>query len=271
MKIKSIKCPNCKTKNSIKNTKGKTLVCTSCGKLIDLQKNEVIKSKRRNKRKKMSYLQLGDKGKIDDHEVEILGYILYKGGTFSETWYWEEWFAVSDDKYFWINFDPEKNNYIIYRQIIPKKPIDPKKIKLYQTVHISETEKFRVTEIDYGEVENAEGLIPWKIKIGEIVGYIDGKLNNLRYSIEWTEDEIEIYKGMTHTRRQVLKAFNQKEGLKKLKKEEKWKKQMGILTSSIVTIIIVCLIFMCCLMSIVDATSPSGPHFFTSSGTGFGK
>ncbi len=271
MKLKLIKCPNCKTENSIKNTRGKTLVCSSCGKLIDLQKNEITKSKNPSKRKKMSYLQLGDKGKIDGNEVEILGYILYKGGSFSETWYWEEWFGVSDNKYFWLHFDPEKNIYIVYRQITPRKPIDLKSIRLYKEVQLSDTEKFRVTEIDEGEVVNVEGLIPWKIKIGEVVKYVDGKLHNLHYSIEWTENEIEVYKGMQHTRRQVLKIFDQKEGLKKLVAEEKRKKQMGIFTSSIVTIIIICLIFMCCLMSFIDATSPSGPRFFTSSGTGFGK
>ena len=107
----TIKCPNCGTEN-ISRLKGtNSLECKNCRNLIATKEApEVLGLSKARKGTYKSGLKLGMKGSFAKWEgqgkieIEILGMLLYH--QYDEGhYYWEEWFLVGDDGYYWLVYD----------------------------------------------------------------------------------------------------------------------------------------------------------------------
>lgn len=237
-----VKCPKCGTANSIRTAKSKTLVCSNCGAVIDRETQKLLQEKSQKSFTPTSDLSLGLKGKLNGEDLEIAGYILYEGKDDEDTWYWEEWFAVGKSGYFWIQYDIEEDTYTFFKQTIPQKTIDIKEIRSGKTLSLSNDERFTVGEVGLAKVEQLGGEIPWKAKIGDVINYADGSYYNNRYSIEWAEDEIEIYKGREIDRKELFAGLGMKEKLAEIIKKEQSELKWKFIRVVLWLIVLVCIV-----------------------------
>jgi len=240
--ISQINCPNCQGVNTIKTSKSKIVVCSNCGALIATDSLEVSPGRTQKQLHPMSDLKLGLTGNLDNHKIEIVGYILYEDSDDEDTWFWEEWFGVSVDGYFWIQYDPETDAYTYYKQIQPTPGLDLESIRNGSSIVLSNSERFSISETGNAKVKSLAGELPWKVKIGETVSYADGQYYQNRYAIEWDDTEIEVYKGREIDRKELFISFRMDDKLAALIKKEqtelKWKYVRTLLWISILISII---------------------------------
>ena len=240
--LSQITCPNCQTVNSLQTTHNGAWVCSNCGVVIDKESSGLLQDKSQKSFDSRSDLELGLKGNLENEELEIVGYILYQGQDDEDTWYWEEWFATGQDGYYWIQYDVEEDSYTLFKQATPKQAVDISQIRSGASIWLSPEERFTVREVGLAKVNYVAGEIPWQATIGDVIHYADGSYYNQKYSIEWTEEEIEIYKGREIDRKELFAGLGMKEKLAELIKKErselKWKFIRIILWSVVVGCIV---------------------------------
>lgn len=217
--INQISCPYCKATNSIK-TSGEKFSCEACGSIIDKTIFNISKENNQNICNPKSDITLGLKGKIDNQDIEITGYILYESKDEEGVWQWEEWFAPSNEGYCWIHYDISEQTYTFFKQIEPKYPINTNEIRNEGIIWLSREERFTVKEIGSAKIICLAGEIPWKANVGDEIKYADGYSVYNLYSVEWSENEIEVYKGRTINKKELFASLQMKEKLEELIKKE---------------------------------------------------
>jgi hypothetical protein len=176
-------------------------------------------------RQYLSDLELGLRGQIDGIELEIVGYLRYQGSDDEDTWYWEEWVAVSNAKYYWIQYDAYDDEYSFFTQVAPPtKAIDVQKLRVGTRIEIEPGKVRRVSEVGSGKIVVIQGDVPWKAVTGESTFFADGSYRNERLSVEWTSSEISFYSGYTINHKKILQAFNLQDKLRQLD----WREQNSV-------------------------------------------
>lgn len=85
---------------------------------------------------------------------------------------------------------------------------------------VLEDRRYRITEASDARVCAVEGELTAAAPVGDSFGYIDAEALGKLYSVEWTEDEIEFYRGRRMSEREVLQAFGLKRLLVAMEKKE---------------------------------------------------
>jgi hypothetical protein len=189
LEIKELDCPNCGSSLSVKNArKAKLLVCHNCGSQIDLTSPEhaIIGKAILGHARPRSSTRLGQILAFDDVEWQVVGRVCY-----DDEGHWDEWLLMSEDgEYRWLVEDEGETT--LYWPFVPTNPVDPNKVGWYLDL---EGFKARVTERGHATIEYVEGELTWKARVGDGMYYLDAEYADGVYSIEWSEREIEFFKG----------------------------------------------------------------------------
>ena len=99
-------------------------------------------------------------------------------------------------------------------------PFDPSKdyaVGMHVTLDSSAA---TITDRAIATIEHIEGELTYRAEVGDIMQYVDAKRVSTFYSVEWTEDSIEYYRGRYLSEREVLQAFDLKDILAALDRKQ---------------------------------------------------
>lgn len=218
-------CPHCHKAYSVRIVAGQDSVCSNCGAKVDKHTLKQIPPSEK-KFYTHSSLKLGLKGILDEEELEIVGYIRYEGRDTEGLWQWEEWFSAGKNGYLWLRYDLDEKTYALFKQLDIPQPIDLAEIKLDKNIALSPEERFKIQEIGKAKIVAVAGKVPWKADVGDVINYADGNYYRNIYTLEWSKDEVEIYKGKKINEKALFTGLHMHQELaeliKKKRNELKW-------------------------------------------------
>jgi len=192
LQTKMLACTSCGASLEIKNAlKAKVLVCQHCGAQLDLTDPQyaVIGRALKDAAPPRSWLRLGMEGTLQGEKYQIIGRVRYR----EDPWFWDEWLLMTEEgRYKWLTEGEEE--ITLWESFTPTEPTDPRGLEEGDTIR-PEGHKAQVKEVGRARIDYVEGELTWKARLSETISYLDARENGGKYSIEWSEKEIEFYKG----------------------------------------------------------------------------
>jgi hypothetical protein len=148
------------------------------------------------------------KAKWQGQEFEATGRVVMQTTSDGETSTWEEWVLVSPEgSLLYLEFDEGK--WKLSEPFVPDRPVSPAEATIYSPGRILNLDgtSARVVDSATGEIAHVEGEFPWIVSVGRRSRYIDAVYLNRFYCIEWTDREIEFFRGQFLDDRQVFIMF----------------------------------------------------------------
>jgi hypothetical protein len=207
LQVKEFNCPRCGSPLSLKNAgRSKSIVCTACNSQIDLTGPEyqVMVNVGPRPEPKLTKFTIGLKGTLEGEAFEIIGRVRYRD---DEGYTWDEWLLLSaSGDYRWLSDDAEEG-MVLWHAFTPTQPLDPNGVRQGQTINLGDGPA-RVTEAGQAIIDYLEGELTWKAAKGETMRALDAAgAGGAMFSIEWTADEVEFYRGRRQDSAQVAAAF----------------------------------------------------------------
>ncbi|OHD63636.1 MAG: hypothetical protein A2176_05750 [Spirochaetes bacterium RBG_13_51_14] len=178
--------------------------CSACGREYDQKTEEYygVFADDLTADKDNSVFKLGVKGTLQNIEYEIIGRIRYQDEDEWEKSTWDEWFAVASDGtyHYFVEEEGEVHSYEDYAPRSIDMESDPGSIEF-------EGKKIPKSDAFVGRIVFAEGELPWKPEIGEPATMYDFKKDGVKYTIEQSEGEVSITRGVRLSYQDVVSAF----------------------------------------------------------------
>lgn len=197
--MNSYKCPSCGAPIEIKNRFSKIAVCSYCGTHLKVGENSLADAGKHPKLAEFpSIFSLGAKGTILGKPFSVLGRMRYKysGG------YFDEWFIEYDGAPSW--FAEDEGTYTLYTDSFDTVDFPPiESVRAGQNITVGD-KKMMIKERGRAVVEGGEGELYYYVEPGTEVVYMDAVSEGKKVSIEYTEDEIEIFTGRPLLKRDIV-------------------------------------------------------------------
>ncbi len=208
LEAQQVDCRGCGAKIDIHaGLRTKTFVCEYCGSVCDNEKVVAVQDMqaKRKEFKPWSHLRLGMKAQFLGREYQIIGRIRAK----EQTWWWDEWFMLSETGFpLWLQ--EGEGGFTIFRVFYPTYPINPWNVGSF--VKLDNTGgNAQVRERGSGTIAFIEGELTWNALPGETFNYIECYRGPVRYSIEYSEKEIQYLRGETRDSQKIYDKFGIKE------------------------------------------------------------
>ena len=158
-------------------------------------------------------LRLGMKANIFGKQFELTGRIVFHERDDEDEYEWHEFaLTAADGEVVYVEYDD--GDWALLRPFTPTEPVDLRggTLGLHQALMIDGTRAI-INDRGQATVRHVEGELTWKAKVGDRAEYIDAKTPARSYSIEWTADEIEYFRGQPVSFKQVVKFFGLPEEL----------------------------------------------------------
>ena len=219
-KLTAIKCSACggdlsKSSKTVDEEKVFFAKCLSCKKEYDIHTKEyyLAFNDTFNFDKDNSVFKLGKKGKINGIEYEITGRIRYQEEEEYEKSTWDEWFAVSSDGtyHYFVEEDGEVSSYEDYIPQSIDMETDSKFIN-FDGKQVNKNTAFAARLV------YAEGELPWKPEIGDQITCYDIKKDGSKYTIELSDEEVSVTKGVDVPYKDIINSFGSDEHKKLIDK-----------------------------------------------------
>lgn len=237
LQISTLTCPNCKASLELKSKDSVSCVCSSCSRILEFSAEGVKLSPEKLKKSATprSFIQLGQRAKLQGKEFEVIGFLRYSSQTrewddednqyCTGSWNHDEWLLVGENKeYLFICEDDE--GYSIDVEFTPKTP----KIPSPQDAMLSLTgvaPLHRIKEFSTSTLQHIQGEFTWIPPLNERVQAAEYQDGPITYSVEWRIDsdtnqpkEIEFFRSTKITKRDLSIAL----GRQDIAKEEDQKR-----------------------------------------------
>jgi len=183
--------------------------CSSCGREYDQHTREYyeVYADTFTAGRDDTIFKLGAKGVLDGVEYEIIGRIRYQEEDEYELSTWDEWLAVNTATGSCHWFLEEEGNCFIYSDYVPQSiNIDgPNNTFEFEGRSITRNRGFVARIVMY------EGELTWRPRIGEPMTVYDFKIGGAYYTIEQSDDEVSISRGIKIGVKTALEAFRKDE------------------------------------------------------------
>jgi len=192
-------CTSCGAPVEIKNRFSKVFVCEYCGTHLHV-KDDGFEAK--GKFPKLtnfpSVFTIGARGKILDKAISVLGRMRYKydGG------FYDEWFVDYDGETAWVTED--EGTYTLFTEMV--EAVDLKNIDSIRAGEMLKVGDLNVMVKEIGDavVEGGEGELLFYVEPGVEIVYIDGIADGKKVSIEYSENEVELFMGRALMKRDIV-------------------------------------------------------------------
>ncbi|MFN3650475.1 MAG: DUF4178 domain-containing protein [Armatimonadota bacterium] len=207
MRVRPLKCPSCGGIATIPH--GETEAqCIHCGQAVRASQAVLQEQARARAFPPRTPLRPGMKARFRGQEYEATGRVVLRQKD-DEGWsQWEEWYLVSaDGDLLYLEYDEGK--WKVSEPFIPREQVDPRELMVRATGGVMRLDGALHSIQDSGECEIAhvEGEFPWALVPGRRMRYLDLGAGGKFYSIEWTQDELEFYRGEYLDERAVMMMF----------------------------------------------------------------
>jgi hypothetical protein len=170
-------------------------------------------------------LRLGMKATMRGREYELTGRIVISMMEEGVRYPWDEFLLVSSDgDCLFLEYD--EGQWKLTETFVPNTPVSPQeavKLGVQGQVNLDGVSA-HITQISRATINFVEGELTWAAEAGDSVDYFDAQGFGRIYSVEWSEDEIEFYKGQFLSNREVFVAFGLKNELSALDAMERARK-----------------------------------------------
>ena len=187
-----IDCKGCGAKIDIHaGLRSRTFVCEYCGSVNEGGQVTAVQDMqaKREQYKPWSHLRLGMRATLLGHEYQIIGRMRAQ----EKYWWWDEWLLYSETGFpIWLQ--EGEGGFTIFRVFYPTFPINPWTAGSFIKLD-NKGGNAQVKERGYGEIVFLEGEFTWSAKPGERFQYLEAYRGKTRYSIEYTEQEIQYLRG----------------------------------------------------------------------------
>ncbi|MGJ3240715.1 MAG: DUF4178 domain-containing protein [Anaerolineae bacterium] len=216
-----LECPNCGSPIDQLNATSQATVCPTCGSYISIgvEAPEVL-SRGQRLPDSPRPIKMGDRVTIASIGYTVLGRVVYSGTSEGESFSWNEWLLGGEDgRMVWLGLD--ETGFSLFRKIRFRRQFNAHSDSRLQ---ISDDKQAVVHERYPAVIVGVEGELTWRAKPGDqfFVAEASGK-GGLKYSIQQTNEELEIYEGRQIDEKALARAFRNEEWLKKLENVAKWR------------------------------------------------
>jgi len=192
-------CSSCGAPIEIKNRFAKVIVCPYCGTHHKLTDSGLDPTGKHPKLAEYpSLLRVGCRGTILGKPFTANGRLRYSypGGHF------DEWFLDYDGEPAW--FAEDEGSFTLFTEMIEsvEMPSDIASLRAGQNIMIGDR-RVMIKEKGRATIAGGEGELLHYMEPGEEVSYIDGVWEGKKTSIEYTEDEIEVFIGRVLLKRDI--------------------------------------------------------------------
>jgi hypothetical protein len=206
IEVTRLSCPNCAASLDLRNARSKSIVCSSCGSQIDVTDQAALQKIGQvglRPEPQVTPFQVGMQGTVKGEEHAIIGRVVYHS---DEGDIWDEWLLLSAaGQYRWIS-DSKNEGMALWEPFTPTTPVDPSTIRFGSMINLRE-KPVAVRDVGSARIDYLEGELTWKAKVGDTMQYGEADGPNERYSIEWTQNEVEFYAGGRVDRAETASAF----------------------------------------------------------------
>ncbi len=191
-------CSSCGAPIEIVNRFSKVMVCNYCGSHLKIEGDNLgLAGEYPKLAEYPSIFSVGATGKILGQPMRVLGRMRYKydGG------HYDEWFIELDGENAWLTED--EGTYTLFTETIEMVDIpEIETLRAGQNFMLGEN-KAMVKEIGSAVVEGGEGELLFYVEPNTEVTYIDAISDGKKVSIEYSEDEMEIFAGRSLMKRDI--------------------------------------------------------------------
>lgn len=210
--LKQLQCPNCGAALSQFNPGAQTIVCPTCGSYVAVGAGDPeVTGKTRKLPSPPKPIELGKTITVQGTSYMVLGRVAYMGWDDEDRWRWDEWLVGADDgRMLWLAYD--EKGFSIFKKERFREPFNAQSDRSItlkgKTLYVKERYPARIV--------GAEGELTWRAKENERLYVAEGAQGGLRFSVQQTDEEIEVYTGRGVSELDIAKSFN----------DEKWIKQV---------------------------------------------
>lgn len=206
-KLKSLKCTQCGGSVSINGGhKVQSIVCQYCGTCMDAKNDFKALYQFTNRRKPLSPLKIGKKGKLKDIDFIVIGMLEYEQRDDGEIYKWIEYLLFSKTHgYVWLCY--EEGHWCLIHEV---KDLPDQQVSIHmprKSTFTVRNKTFKTFECAKAKVSYVEGELTWVAKQSETISYQDAICPPFLYSIEKRGSEQEYFWGEYLPYKEVEKAF----------------------------------------------------------------
>jgi hypothetical protein len=188
---KSLNCPSCGGKLDVANWFVRMVVCHYCGSTVAIE-NERLELLGKGAALVQSPTQfaVGRAGRLRGQPFRILGRVRYE----ADDGYWDEWYLELGDGSTAL-LEEEEGEYTLSQKRSLTSAVPPfEQMYVGTTLSIS-GQSFFVTERCSARVAGAEGQLPYRVRPGQAVRFVDGNIGGQVAALEYADDAIEYSVG----------------------------------------------------------------------------
>jgi hypothetical protein len=202
-----VRCPQCLSYLSMGQATA-SKPCTSCGATVN--KNEALSlvTTRHSRHSNLTPLRVGMQARFQERDYTLTGHLVLSMREEGEKYYWHEFVLVSaDGDMVFLEYDEGKWKWT--KPFIPRNPVGPQEALMLRkgSPLTLDEHSVLVTQKSTATVEIVEGQFSYPVKQGDSTEYMDAGSGRRLYSVEWTNNEIEFFRGETIAVRRVLALF----------------------------------------------------------------
>lgn len=193
-------CPSCGAPIEVKNRFSKVVVCQYCGTHSHIAEDKSLSQGAQQSKLAdfPSIFKLGDKGTILGKPFEAMGRIRYNYGD----GHYDEWFIDLDGEPAWVSED--EGTLKLFTETLDSVDLDDvRSARAGQSITVGDT-KMMIKETGTAKVEGGEGELLFYVEPGEQITYIDAVGAGKVFSIEFTDEEMEMFSGHNLMKRDVV-------------------------------------------------------------------
>jgi len=215
--LKELKCPNCGSPISQFNPTAQTIVCNTCGSYVAVGAGDPeVTGKSRKLPQSPVPIEFGKEITVDGNTYMVLGRVMYQGWDDEDRWSWNEWMVGAEDgRMLWLSYD-EKGFSIFTKQRF-RQPfnIQSDRVLEYKDQQIPIRERYPA------KIVGAEGELTWRAQENERLFVAEGARGGKRYSVQKSEEELEVYEGRGVSEREIATAFDDAPWMERIETRER--------------------------------------------------
>lgn len=235
--LKRLECPNCGSPINQHMPNTQTVVCNSCGSHVAIGAGdaEILNEGGRKLPPPEAPIKVGDKFQLLGEDYFVMGRVVYRGWDPADTsdyWVWNEWLlGAQSGQMLWLAHD--ENGFSLYRKIRFRSQFD---IQTSRTVEVESGKKVFINERYPAQIVGAEGELTWRATRGEQLWTAEGAGFGKKYSIQKTENELEVHEGKAIDELELAQALGNDSWQNEIKNRANWGKTLGLVA-------LLCIIF----------------------------
>jgi len=210
MRLRVVECNQCGSAVQLRDG-ASTAKCGQCNATVTLEDALRAEQRRERRHPNPTPLRIGMKGVFGGKEYQIIGRVVYSMVEEGKTYYWDEFqLLAADGDCLYLEYD--EGQWKAMERFTPTHPIGPQEaFQLAEGSYLSlEGGLSTVTDIAAARVCHVQGETAYPVQASDELNYLDASTLNRFYTVEWTGDEIEFYRGRLLSEREVFHHFNLK-------------------------------------------------------------